>query len=222
MSLSQPILAFDTAAQQCAVALLSGDLSLERTEPQTQGQSQRLLPLIQDILHEGGLGFGDLAAVAVTTGPGSFTGVRIALAAAQGIALARNIPAIGIDSFAAFNASLEPGMETMRAVIVESRRVELYWCVMTLAGEAVSKPANSLPTEIAAYLANRPALLCGDAAAKIAALLPDRAMIDQTPGPSPLAIARLGLARLAQGGAYGLPTPLYIRPPDAKIAGDRV
>ena len=213
-----PILAIDTAAQQCAVALLCDGMSFDRSEAQARGQSQRLLPLIQDLLREAGIGFGDLKAVAVTTGPGSFTGLRIGLAAAHGIALAQSIPAIGIDSFAAFWASLHDVGDMKRAVIVESRRAELYWQVLSPAGDPVTKPANELASNIAAALADQPVILCGDGARHLRDLMPNLALVDQIPGPSPLAIARLGLSRLILEVPQTLPQALYIRPADAKPA----
>ncbi len=91
------ILAFDTSAAHCAAALLSGDRVLaERAEAMDKGQAERLFPLLEDLLTDAGCGWRDLTALGVGTGPGNFTGVRIAVAAARGLALSLDIPAIGI------------------------------------------------------------------------------------------------------------------------------
>lgn len=101
------ILAFDTSAAHCAAALLSGDRLLAlRTEPMEKGQAERLMPLLEEVLAEGSLGWADLDALAVGTGPGNFTGVRIAVAAARGLALALGKPALGVSRFEALALGL--------------------------------------------------------------------------------------------------------------------
>ncbi|WP_128254598.1 tRNA (adenosine(37)-N6)-threonylcarbamoyltransferase complex dimerization subunit type 1 TsaB [Falsirhodobacter deserti] len=96
------ILAFDTSAAHCAAALLSGDIVLAQAEEaMAKGQAERLLPLLEDVLAAGGKTWGDLDALAVGTGPGNFTGIRIAVAAARGLALGLNIPAIGVSTLEA-------------------------------------------------------------------------------------------------------------------------
>lgn len=87
----------DTTAAHCAAALLSGDRVLaHRFEPMVKGQAERLMPMIEEILSENGRGPRDLTAIAVCTGPGNFTGIRIAVAAARGLALSLGIQAIGV------------------------------------------------------------------------------------------------------------------------------
>lgn len=97
------LLAFDTSAAHCAAALVrdGGIVAATRLEPMAKGQAERLLPLLEEVLAEGGIGWRDLAALAVGTGPGNFTGVRIAVAAARGLALGLGIPAIGVSGFEA-------------------------------------------------------------------------------------------------------------------------
>ena len=96
------VLAFDTSAAHCAAALLSGDQVLaQRHEPMEKGQAERLLPMLAEMLAEAGVGFADLARIGVGTGPGNFTGVRISVAAARGLALGLGIPAVGISALQA-------------------------------------------------------------------------------------------------------------------------
>ena len=96
------ILAFDTSAAHCAAVLLSGSSVLAlRHEEMTRGQAERLMPLLLELLAEAGAGWRDLAALAVGTGPGNFTGLRISVAAARGVALSTGLPAFGVDGFAA-------------------------------------------------------------------------------------------------------------------------
>ena len=95
------ILAFDTSAAHCAAAVLSGDRVITRVEPMAKGQAERLVPMLDEVLAEAGVTWGDLAAIGVGTGPGNFTGIRIAVALARGLALGLGVPAVGVTGFEA-------------------------------------------------------------------------------------------------------------------------
>jgi tRNA threonylcarbamoyl adenosine modification protein YeaZ len=116
-------LAFDTSAAHCAAALLLPDgRVLTRLEPMEKGQAERLMPLLEELLREAGLGWSDLTRLAVGTGPGNFTGVRIAVAAARGLALGLGIPAVGITRLEA----LAHGLPHPITVVEDARRGEVY------------------------------------------------------------------------------------------------
>ncbi|MHA6266922.1 tRNA (adenosine(37)-N6)-threonylcarbamoyltransferase complex dimerization subunit type 1 TsaB [uncultured Aliiroseovarius sp.] len=96
------ILSFDTSAAHCAAALLSGDtIIVHRVEDMAKGQAERLMPLLEEVLAEGGVHWRDLSAIGVGIGPGNFTGIRISVAAARGLALSLDVPAIGVSSLEA-------------------------------------------------------------------------------------------------------------------------
>lgn len=105
---SEPtILAFDTSAAYCAAALLSRGRVIEvHAEEMGRGQAERLMPMLEEMLQRAGLCWADLDAIGVGIGPGNFTGIRISVAAARGLALALDRPAIGVSGFdvAAFGA----------------------------------------------------------------------------------------------------------------------
>ncbi|NVK14845.1 MAG: tRNA (adenosine(37)-N6)-threonylcarbamoyltransferase complex dimerization subunit type 1 TsaB [Rhodobacteraceae bacterium] len=103
---SEPlVLGFDTSAAHCAAALLRGDAVLaSRLEEMSRGQAERLMPLLEEVLAEGGATWADLDAIGVGIGPGNFTGIRIAVSAARGLALGLEIPAVGVDGFEARTA----------------------------------------------------------------------------------------------------------------------
>ena len=87
------VLGFDTSVAHCAAALISGGQLVEAAlEPMESGQSERLMPLLEGVLARAGIGWRDLVAVGVGTGPGNFTGVRISVAAARGLALGLGVP----------------------------------------------------------------------------------------------------------------------------------
>jgi len=100
---SEPlILGFDTSAAHCAAALLSGDrILVTRHEEMGRGQAERLMPLLEEVLAEAGATWADLSRIGVGVGPGNFTGIRIAVSAARGLALSLCIPAVGVDGFKA-------------------------------------------------------------------------------------------------------------------------
>ncbi|MDQ2092131.1 tRNA (adenosine(37)-N6)-threonylcarbamoyltransferase complex dimerization subunit type 1 TsaB [Marimonas arenosa] len=96
------VLGFDTSAAHCAAALLLGDRVLAATsEDMGRGQAERLMPMLEEMLSGSGKNWSDLKAIGVGVGPGNFTGIRISVAAARGLALALNIPARGVDTFSA-------------------------------------------------------------------------------------------------------------------------
>ena len=96
------ILGFDTSAAHCAAALLSDDRIVARAfAPMARGQVEHLMPLLEDVLGSGGADWGDLSALGVGIGPGNFTGIRISVSAARGLALSLGIPAVGVSTLEA-------------------------------------------------------------------------------------------------------------------------
>lgn len=116
-------LAFDTSAAHVAAALLSGDQVLaERLEPMTKGQVERLFPLLEELLAEAGVTWKDLSTIGVGIGPGNFTGIRISVASARGLALSLGIPAVGVSSFEA----LAPNAPRPCFAMIDARRDQVY------------------------------------------------------------------------------------------------
>jgi len=94
------ILAFDTSAAHCAAALLrGGEILISRCEPMRRGQAERLMPLLEEVLSEADCNWQDLNAIGVGIGPGNFTGIRISVSAARGLALGLEVPAVGVSGF---------------------------------------------------------------------------------------------------------------------------
>jgi tRNA threonylcarbamoyladenosine biosynthesis protein TsaB len=134
------ILAFDTSAAHCAAALVSGDRVLgRRDELMSRGQAERLLPLLQELLAETGHRWADLDGLAVVTGPGNFTGLRLAVAAARGLAFGLGVPAVGVSLFEAL-AEGRPGELT---VTLHDKRGTLRQCFRD--GVALAPPQIGPP-----------------------------------------------------------------------------
>ncbi len=117
------ILAFDTSAAHCAAALLSnGQVLAVITEEMTRGQAERLVPILEELLVEAGTTWGDITAIGVGVGPGNFTGIRLSVSAARGLALSLNIPTFGIETFSAI--ALDHAVPVLAAV--SAPRDQLY------------------------------------------------------------------------------------------------
>jgi tRNA threonylcarbamoyladenosine biosynthesis protein TsaB len=133
------LLAIDTAAPRLALALLrDGDRVDVLVEDMATGQAERLFPALAALMPRAQTTYSDLTRIAVTTGPGSFTGLRIGLSAARGLALALNIPVLGIPSLLAL--SLCAGCEPL-GVLLDARRGEAYFQSFSGPGIPVGEPA---------------------------------------------------------------------------------
>lgn len=119
------LLAIETATESCSAALLSGERLLVRSELAPRRHAELLLPMCEDVLAEAGLRRTDLDAVAVGCGPGAFTGVRLAISAAQGIALALDIPVVTVSSLAAL-AMQAPDNGAAILAVIDARMGEIY------------------------------------------------------------------------------------------------
>jgi tRNA threonylcarbamoyl adenosine modification protein YeaZ len=191
------LLVIDTSAAHCAVAVFSGTVALvERAEPMSRGHAERLMPMVAEVLGEGGLSCADLDAIVACTGPGGFTGARIGVAAARGLALGCRARAMGVDWFEA----AAHGLSGRVAVLIEGP-AGARWIARYRDGVAVGPAATADPGAAAADLAPGEVLVRGDAG--VGRLLP---------------LARVAARRLAGGAVGDRPAPLYLRPPDAVAA----
>jgi len=210
------LLAFDCSGASCAAAVLVDDVvKAERFQAMERGQAEALLPMIRAVMAEAGIGWGDLDAIATTVGPGSFTGVRLGLSAARGLALAADKPLVAMTAFEAVAAGVAP-MDRPVAIAIDSRRGPVFAQRFTAGLQPIGEPAQLEPEEVAAWLGTGPWRIAGDGVGNLA---------DQAFGPDivldtePLRIRAADLARAA--AALGRPgidrlaaQPLYLRAPD--------
>jgi len=178
-------LGFDTSAAHCAAALLHGERLIEaRAEDMPKGQAERLMPLLDEMLARAGIGWRDLAVIGVGIGPGNFTGVRISVSAARGLALALGIPAVGVSTLDALAAG-QP--RPLRAQI-DARRDEVYVQDFTATGADAPQmmPRAQADAEAAQHdVPLREGIAPADLATAIARLAAARADTPQ-PRPAPL------------------------------------
>ncbi|MBT8474357.1 MAG: tRNA (adenosine(37)-N6)-threonylcarbamoyltransferase complex dimerization subunit type 1 TsaB [Alphaproteobacteria bacterium] len=205
------ILAFDTSAAHCAAALLSGGRIIASDHvDMPRGQAEALFPLLEGVLGDGGMTWGDLNGVGVGVGPGNFTGIRISVSSARGLALSLGVPAIGVSALEAQAAGIDRVVVSTRA----APRDGLYFQIIG-GGETTTPtlcdldtlppiPARAQPVCIGAR-ARDIAVLCGGTVGH-----PRYSLTEAT--------ARLAAARLHS--VTDRPKPLYIRPADAAPARD--
>lgn len=221
------VLAFDTAGNGCSAAVLrDGHLAARRFAAMARGQAEQLLPMIEAVLGEAAMPIAELDLIAVTVGPGAFTGLRIGIAAARGLALASGVPALGITSFAAVAAQVPPVAHAKRTLLValDSRRAELYVQAFSQDGTPLAEGALVAPANLARWVPAGPLILAGDAAPALAAALAAR-QPELAPGPGIADagdVARLAAAAWRPGLRPPAPRPLYLREPDTTAPGRAV
>jgi tRNA threonylcarbamoyl adenosine modification protein YeaZ len=202
------ILAFDTSAAHCAAALLSGDAVVAQAfAPMTRGQAEHLMPMVAQVMAEAGADLSELDGIAVGIGPGNFTGIRIAVSAARGLALALGKPAIGVSGLEA----LAQGAGDVLACL-EARRGQLY---LQRFGTSPRGPEMVMADGIGADWVLPGLRVVGPVAGVVAAQL-GLAAVD-APALAP-AMARIAARRLSAPGPR--PAPIYLRPADAAPAKD--
>lgn len=227
------VLGIDTALLSCAAALVAAERPLAwRREERLRGHAERLLPMIEEVLAEAQVSFAAIDLIAVTIGPGTFTGLRIGLAAARGLALALDRPLAGVSTLeatavAALQARPDLQEVDCLAVIHDARREEVYVELFSPAAGQDGLPmvtslrsAAAVPLDqLAALLPSGRLVVVGTGAHLIQADLPasvmvltDRALAD----PDPRIVARLGARQWTQLGKLPV-RPLYLRAPDAKL-----
>ncbi len=194
-----------------------------------RGQAEALIPMVEQVVAESGVTFGDLDLVAVTVGPGSFTGMRTGLAAARGIALARGIPVLGVTTLAAVAEAARrtaAATEENRAIVValDSRRAAVYAQVFRADGMPAGEPFAALPQDVASGLPDGRVLLAGDAAAQVqdavgAALLHRVTLVERVQLPDAVCVVDIAAAKWTGGNVTPVDlsaAPLYLSPPEAK------
>jgi tRNA threonylcarbamoyladenosine biosynthesis protein TsaB len=209
------VLSLDTALGACSAAVVRDGVTLAAaSEPMLRGHQERLAPLVQEIMQAAGLPFSAIDRVGVTVGPGSFTGLRVGLAFAKGLALALGRPCVGVGTLEALAAS-EPGPGLTFAAI-DARRGQVYLQAFS-GGQSVMAP-DVLPVETAAarlaeFSPGPDTLIVGSGAPLLEGLVPGARIIARE-APDPAALARLAGAKPPAPAR-----PLYLRAPDAKLPG---
>lgn len=215
-------LAIDTGQPRCQSALApAGGEPLSIAEDRERGHAEALIGQIEALLGRAGIGFGDLGRVAVTTGPGSFTGLRVGLSAARAFGLALNIPVLGIPTMLALSLAGRPGAPL--TALVDARRGEA-WCQRFTAPGIPATGPERLPLAVALSQLDAGGLVVGSGAALAAEAAEAAGLEIEVPLESAVFVDIEALARFAQTAdpADFPPEPLYLRPPDARSQASKM
>jgi tRNA threonylcarbamoyladenosine biosynthesis protein TsaB len=217
------VLAFDTCFNACSVAISVCDagrseIVAARFEPMATGQAERLLPMMSECLAQASLTMADIAKIAVTTGPGTFTGTRIGISAAKGLALVHATPIVGLSSLhlMARNVALARPQSRDIGIVIDVRRDEVYVQLFDSAGlKPITNPALLTLTQARDLVRSSHVVLAGNGAALVAAQ--EEAISSCNGAADLLPDARYAVDIVYIGNLS--PTavsPLYLRAPDAK------
>lgn len=219
------VLAIDTSLGACSVAMAcerggTWDLTT-RFEAMPRGHSERLMPMIREVVDEAGIELAGLRLICVTVGPGTFTGVRIGLAAAKGLALATQADLVGESSLALIAAGYLRANEADYSqrdvmVAVDARRNQIYFQSFANNGIAIADPVVLAPEDAASGLGEG-TLVVGSGASMVAEAAICTGKVVTIAGenlqPDARDLVKLGLRAPRISGTI---SPLYLRPPDAK------
>ena len=222
--LSLKILAFDTVTSSCAVTVWQNHQILAMEQKFiVRGHAEVLVPLIELALDAANLSYQDLNLLAVTTGPGAFTGIRIGLATARGLALACELPLIGITNFEALAHSIPISERVGRKILVilETKRSDFYICLYDESLSVLVEPKTIGGVELGLLMQKGTLLLVGDAAERARPFLqsPDLQVIISEPKMhvDPAIVAELADGIMKRGAVADKPLPFYLKPPDVNV-----
>ena len=215
------VLAIDTALKACSVAVLdstSGQMLARETVDMVRGHAEALMPMVSRVMSGSGLIFDDLDRVCTTVGPGSFTGLRVGIAAARGVALAANKPIVGLTTLTAYAAPLlAKDNASPVTVAIDARHAHVYLQTFLPDGGTVAEPRVAPVTEAVEEARANQARIIGTGANLLAAAWPLDAPrpveVLQRHAPEIDWIARLGTT---VPETTAPPRPLYLRAPDAR------
>ena len=195
------ILAIDSSSSLCAACVWEdGQIVAQAQEKMERGQDARLLPMIIDVMKQAGSAFADLDKIAAVRGPGSFTGVRVGLAAARGLGLAAEKPVIGIDNFSIYHA-LHTAKDRNLLIVITSKRAELF-CKFFPATGAPYEACLMTEAEINMFMD----------------IHPDTECVRDESAADALAVCASLAAQADSNNPDFLPRPLYLRAPDVTFA----
>ncbi|HEY7972243.1 MAG: tRNA (adenosine(37)-N6)-threonylcarbamoyltransferase complex dimerization subunit type 1 TsaB [Xanthobacteraceae bacterium] len=210
------VLALDTALAACSVAVLDSrhGILASASVPMRRGHAEALLPSINHVMDDAGVAFSDLDRIAVTVGPGSFTGLRVGVSAARGIALAAGKPAVGVTTLAAFAApALILAQGTPVLAVVDARHGQFY---AQTVGDVGAAEARMVSLSEIMELASAPIRIAGNCIDLVAAAWPrgrpSHVAVDASEAPDIGWVARLGATSSLNAG----PKPFYLRAADAR------
>ena len=219
------ILALDTATNACSAAIwVDGQIIASRFEEMPRGHSESLVPMVAEITKEAKCPVKGISLVAVTIGPGAFTGIRIGLATARGFALSSRAPCLGFTTLEVIAANI-PMPTAILLVAIDSKRENIYFQIFEPDCVAYNNPSIATLEQIGEIIKNFvindiPITLAGDAAAKVSEYLAENripANISDITHPNASVLAKLAASRWSSSRSIKPPSPMYLQQPDAAL-----
>lgn len=215
------VLAIDTALGACAACVLEAGAEeplVQERLAMERGHAEALMPLVARLMARIPGGFGTIERLAVTVGPGSFTGLRVGISAARAIALGIDKPCVGVTTLSAYAAPVaSSGVGALIAAAIDARHGQVYLQVFGPAGRTVVAPRIVPVRDAARQLGTGAVRIVGSGASLLAAealaIGLEATIVDESAAPAIAWVARLGAVALAERAP---PKPVYLRPPDAK------
>ena len=218
------VLAIDTALAACSAAVLdtgNGGVIASESMVMERGHAEALMPLLDRVVKASGLAFAALERIVVTTGPGSFTGLRVGIAAARGLGVATHIPVVGVTTLSAYAAPyLAADDQNPVIVAIDARHAHVYLQVFGPGGRTLIPPRLAPLDEAIRAAAQAPARIVGSAARAVAEGLANSLAkaapplrVDTSGAPDIEWVAQIGAAA---SEAQAPPKPQYLRAPDAQ------
>ena len=212
------LIAIETATESCSAALLHNDALIGRSEFAPRRHAELILPMIESLLDQAGVSRRQLDAIAVGRGPGAFTGVRLAISVAQGLALALDIPVVPVSSLAALAQDAPAGVGETILAVIDARMGEIYAGSFQRSANGLVEPLGDESVGLADELVIAPAhSIVGSGWAAYADALSRRlkiapAFADGARYPQARAIAQLAAPRFAAGQSVApeLALPVYL------------
>src|SRR6201991_3475986 len=212
------VLAIDTALEACSAAVFDtdrGGITASESVAMARGHAEAVMPLLARVMDLAEIDFANLDRIAVTVGPGSFTGLRVGIAAARGIALAAGKPSVGLSTLSAYAAPLIAKDDSIPVMaVIDARHGQVYLQVFGVGGRSVVLPRAAPIHEAVRAAPPGPVRIVGSAAKVVAAAWPENepapALVEEHPAPEIDWVARLGAAATATAP----PKPLYLRAAD--------
>ena len=219
------VLAFDTAMGGVSVGInAAGGHTVSRMVETTRGQASMLIPIIQEVLEEAESEFKDLDLIISSIGPGSFTGLRIGLATARVLALALNIPVVGLNTLDMMAEHYEADKPLL--IVLETKRQDFYARYYDADGNPLTEAFAADASVVLERAPSAPFVVGGDCLSRFldnapcaqargrASVSGDFECLDNLTQPDPILMTQIGLERFEAAGEEGTPQPLYLRGAD--------
>jgi tRNA threonylcarbamoyladenosine biosynthesis protein TsaB len=216
------VLAFDTALAACTAGVWrDGTVVASQSLMTPQGHAEALMPMIERVMTAAGIDYASLDRIAVTVGPGSFTGLRVGIATARGLAMAAHKPAIGVSTTESLAAAVpvderhDAGVGVRRVLsVVDSKRDDVFAQAFTTDGRPDTNILN-LGYDALADAFTGPLVVVGDAAQRAVASLGPQAVVSNA--PATCTVAQIALIASTRPIDPRGPLPVYVRAPDVTL-----